>query len=516
MFWAKADATEKYEAIRKTTIHYHIEQAIKHTPTEFDLANVLYVMFKDKFVCAGIKKNTWFQFIEHRWLEVDSANELRLAISKELSTIFQEKYQELVTTVLGNDAGNEEEKELTKHVAEILTLLKKTVWKDHIMKEAKELFYDKDFFYNLDENPYLMCFANGVVDLKTCEFRRGFPDDYLSKCTGVNYIKDADLPIEVVKQINEFMAQLFPDADLRQYMWQHLASCLFGENINQTFNIYQGSGRNGKSILTELFAKGLGDYAGIVPVTLITQKRTTLGAACSEVAQLKGLRYALMQEPSKGEHMNEGIMKELTGGDQINARALYQDAITFRPQFTIVMTTNNDFEDISNDDATWRRIRKIDFVAKFLDNPNTAANPNNNKIIPFHLCPHQFPIDRKLKEKFPVWAPVFMTMLVKIAFKTNGSVTDCAMVLKSSEALRKRQDYFMQFCENKLEEKPGEYVKVTKATAAFKTWFLALHDKKSLPKGKDLTDYMDVKYGPHQPSKGWRNLAIVVEDAEED
>jgi len=43
-------------------------------------------------------------------------------------------------------------------------------------------------------------------------------------------------------------------------MWQHLASCLIGTNDNQTFNIYTGSGRNGKSKLVDLMSKAMGDY----------------------------------------------------------------------------------------------------------------------------------------------------------------------------------------------------------------------------------------------------------------
>ena len=35
-----------------------------------------------------------------------------------------------------------------------------------------------------------------------------------------------------------------------------------------------------------------------------------------------------MQEPSKGDRINEGIMKEITGGDPIQGRALFKDSQT--------------------------------------------------------------------------------------------------------------------------------------------------------------------------------------------
>ena len=67
-------------------------------------------------------------------------------------------------------------------------------------------------------------------------------------------------------------------------MWEHLASVLLGKNDNQTFNIYTGKGRNGKSKLVEFMSLILGDYKATVPITLITQKRGTIGGTSSEIA----------------------------------------------------------------------------------------------------------------------------------------------------------------------------------------------------------------------------------------
>ena len=59
-------------------------------------------------------------------------------------------------------------------------------------------------------------------------------------------------------------------------------------------------------------------------------------------------------EPSKGDKINEGIMKEITGGDPIQGRALFKDTNIFVPQFKLVVCTNTLFEISSNDDGTWR------------------------------------------------------------------------------------------------------------------------------------------------------------------
>ena len=147
-----------------------------------------------------------------------------------------------------------------------------------------------------------------------------------------------------INEIREFFEQLFPNNSLRTYMWEHLASTLLGTIENQTFNIYNGSGANGKSKLVELMSLVLGEYKSAVPITLVTQKRNNIGGTSSEVYNLIGTRYAVMQEPSKGDKINEGVMKELTGGDPIQCRALFKDSVEFIPQFKLVVCTNTLFD----------------------------------------------------------------------------------------------------------------------------------------------------------------------------
>ena len=306
------------------------------------------------------------------------------------------------------------------------------------MREAMELFYDKDFIKCMDTNKYLMCFNNGVVDFKNKMFRDGYPQDYITKTTGIRYEpyqpddpKHATLAVE----IKSFMEKLFPIASLNHYMWDHLASCLIGININQTFNIYRGSGSNGKSILADLMSLAFGEYKGTVPITLVTEKRGNIGGTSSEIVQLKGIRYAVMQEPSKNTKINEGIMKELTGGDPLQGRALYSESETFEPQFKLVVCTNHLFDIQSNDDGTWRRIRICDFLAKFVDENEKHTDDT----------PYVFPKDKDLKDKLPKYAPIFMSMLVKRVFETDGHVKDCDVVTAASNRYRQGQDVIAGF-----------------------------------------------------------------------
>jgi hypothetical protein len=88
-----------------------------------------------------------------------------------------------------------------------------------------------------------------------------------------------------------------------------------------------------------------------VPIALITQKRGSIGSTSSEVAQLRGVRYADMLEPSHNETINEGIMKSLTGQDPIQARELFMPSITFKPAFSLVVCANSYLNVRSNDNS---------------------------------------------------------------------------------------------------------------------------------------------------------------------
>lgn len=282
-------------------------------------------------------------------------------------------------------------------------------------------------------------------------------------------------------------------------MWEHAASALTGNNLNQTFNIYTGAGSNGKSMFVKLMEKALGDLKGTVPISLITQKRQGIGASSSEVACLKGLRYACMNEPSKGDKINEGILKEITGGDPIQARQLYSESIIFTPQFKLVCCTNHLFEIKAQDDGTWRRIRQVPFESKFVSNPSN--NPDD----------FQFKKDKTLEGKFTKWAPIFMGMLVEIARKNKGHVSDCEKVMEASNSYRKRSDYlakYMDECIN-ITNDPNDRLSKKELKNSFKEWYESSFDDKTPPL-QDLYDKLDNMCGKYKLQR-WVGVKIIYD-----
>ena len=533
VYWARNDAlATNFKKIYDKSIDYFVEQTYPKQ-TDFDLAMVLYQMYKDKFVCVNTKSNIWYTFKNHKWVPADPCD-LAILISKEMTIVYANKIKISLDEITTFNEKEDPERwnylrSRSATFSNVGLQLRNNSHKNSIMQEAKAIFKDQEdnFLEKLDSNPMLLGFDNGVFDFNEGVFRPGKPEDYLSLTTKMNYIPFGENNKKIIikpynnethekahnmedsmAQVDAFMKQLFPKESLRKYMWEHLASTLLGTTKNQTFNIYTGAGSNGKSMLVDLMSKCLGDLKGTVPITLITQKRTNIGSATPELAKLKGKRLAVMQEPQKKEKINEGMLKELTGGDMIQGRALYQDSVEFLPQFKLVVCTNSLFVITATDNGTWRRIRVCEFMSLFTDTPRDDDMEQ----------PYQFKKDKELDTYFDIWKYPFMAKLIQIAQESKGAVSDCDVVMATSNKYREGQDYFLAFSSEKIEkcdESDRAKIKKGEVLEVFKQWYSENYGGKP-PQGKELYEFMDKQYGKAPKSKGWANVRIIYDNDDEE
>lgn len=515
--WAKLDAPNEYNRIRKNTTDHYVNETLKIIPgvkqstcNDFDLALVLYNLLKDKYVCVSINKNIWYEYIGHRWKLIDSGTTLRTAISTTLKQLYVDKATEFMPELYSREGEAEEDNDKkckslrTLNIAAELGVTKK---KNSIITESKDLFYDGDFVLKLDVNPYLLGFNNGVYDFSENVFRNGKPEDNISFCTEIDYIDTNTIDkykgksiTKIKKEINKFMDSLFPIPELCTYMWEHLASSLIGTCLNQTFNMYLGVGNNGKSILVLLMEKILGEYKTDVPLNLITDKRGKIGGVTPEIVGLKGKRYAVLQEPSKYDILNEGVMKQLTSGkDQVQGRSPFAiEPVKFIPQFNLVITCNCLMKVNSTDRGTWRRIRTVPFLSLFTDKP---VDNDESK-------PYQFLIDRTIDDKFDEWKEVFASMLVEICARTKGRVTDCDTVLERSKEYEKSQDFFSEYIEERIvkSEDNSKYLRKSDINLDFKAWYESAYDGQK-PNYKELHEQITTRFGAQKNSR-WSKITF--------
>ena len=456
-YWGKKDNPDEFKKILRKDIQYYIEQS--ENSTNYDVAKVLHIMFEHNYVCASIKNKIWYEFKNHRWNKTETGHSLRTKISNELVFEYCQYISEINHLLTTEDLTDDEKDiliEKQKKFTNIVLRVKCTSFKNDIMKECVDLFYDAKFEEKLDENPYLLGFENGVYDLNLHEFRDGRPDDYIHMSTNINYIPLSEND-EHIDHINLFLKQIQPDVEIREYLLLHLSSILEGINAREKFIIWTGTGGNGKSKLIETLLVSLGDYCVKFPITLLTGKRAKSNAATPEVMASKGKRFAYLEEPNEGEKINCGLMKEYTGGDKIKGRGLYKDFVEFKPQFKMVLLCNDLPEVPGHDQGVWRRMEVTEFKSKFVDNPKE---------------PFEFKKDCRLSEKIRKWGENFMALLIEyhIKYKKYG-IKIPEEVVKFTKEYQNTSDIHMGFfneivCTKNLKDK----ISYADMFAEYKLW----------------------------------------------
>lgn len=424
------------------------------------LAKYISKKYGNIFACSDIKNNVWYEFSNHRWHECDAGYKIR--------EIIYNDFRNDIEIILDKMRPNLKDEKAIKKPYEILYIvyekLSNTGDLNNIMTELKTFLYKPNFENKLDSTSSLLCCSNGVFDFSKGIFRDGEPDDMCSLSTNIPYLEKHEIDDVDVRKLQNFMKQIFQYDDQRHYMECHLASSLLGRpNINQTFNNYLGSGANGKSTLVELMSLCIGEYFGMVPASLMTEARVKIGNASPEIADLKGKRYAVINEPSKGDKINEGMMKELTGDKFLRGRQLYHKPVTFEIMFNLVVCTNNLMLVDSDENGTWRRIRVIDFMSVFTDTPD-----KNDE--------HQFKRQSNLDLKS--LAIPMLSFLIDIAMKTGGKVSECAMVTKSSNSYKDDQDKIGKFIKECIIKSDGESISKVALSAASNDWFIMNYNLK--------------------------------------
>ena len=512
-WWARQDNPQKYEEIRNNNVIALIDRCCGSNGAHYDVACVVHALYKDKY--RYTVKDTWYMYMEdkHRWVRTREGLKLRMNMSIEIWRRFAER-----SNYWSNESGRTQDQNdqerfngKSKTLLEICTRLKTAGYKDSVMKECKALFTDENFEEILDSHSHLVGFENGVYDLRMHEFREGLPDDFISFTTGRHYMS-YDPDSAEAQEVEGYLAQVFTNANVRNYM-KNMFSCIIDGSIRQEkFYIFTGQGSNSKSLLLNMVQRAVGDYYCILPIALLTQKRTASNAAQSELERTKGRRCAVMQEPGDGEKMNIGLMKELSGGDRILTRGLFKEPIEFKPQFKMIMTCNELPEVPSDDGGTWRRIRVIEFTSRFVDKPDPSKQ-------------REFPIDPDITDKLDRWADTFISMIIDHHKRLDPrNIEEPLEVRIATEGYKKNNDIIGQFIVDRVvhDDTTTEKIQLTKFFTEFKGW--AYHN---VPKGKKLPDrtqmraYLEKTFGVYPSGgKGWKGLRIKssenTEAAEED
>jgi P4 family phage/plasmid primase-like protien len=496
--WAKQDNPTEYNRIVDGELRALIRES--YNGSEYDIARVIQRKYNHSFAYDSANK-LWFHFYDHRWHLTHDG----LALKKRLPTEISAEYRKASSyyTNLANTIEDMAQKnvldDLVSKLHGIVHKLKTAAFQAKVMTECAMLFNVDKFDEKLDSNRHLIGFNNGVYDLDAMEFRDGRPEDFVSISTNINYVSLADQPEYMVEDVKSFFQQVVMNDGVREYVLRLLASFLHGDIREERFHVWTGSGSNGKSRLIELYQKAFGEYCCTLPISLLTQKRGASSSATPELSRARSKRFACLQEPGENERLNIGLMKEMTGGDKLYARGLYQQGGEFKPQFKMILTCNHLPMVPSDDGGTWRRIRVVRFESKFCENPDPTKG-------------NEFPIDTSLSNKFDDWAEVLMGILIDYYKKTvTVKYREPDEVLECTREYQRRNDIIADFLDSSVVKDDNGFLQLSEGFNDFKCWLKEEGCMDRSMRKADFQLYIEKLYGKASmvnKLKGWKGYRL--------
>jgi P4 family phage/plasmid primase-like protien len=472
-YYARQDSPKEYEQMINEKTNNLVIEAVNGCHN--DVAKILLNEYGNEFKCVSIAGKEWYQFKDHIWKSIDRGTALRERISSNDGIIVKQlnakkhEFQSLLSDTEDSDEHKEIEKRIKK-INDLIKQCKSTPFKNHVMVECQEVFYDPDFHRLLNKDPYLIAFKNGVYDFSNDVFRDGNPEDYLSVALPIEYIDYGSVDHPKIMIVDDFFQKVFPDPDIREYFLNQACRVFVGGNHNKVMLFWTGTGNNGKTVTQTLFEKMIGKLAIKFSTTLITGKKTQTGNANPELARAgDGVRWAVMEEPNPDEMINTGTLKALTGNDSFWARDLFQrgkETSEIQPLFKLHMICNNLPAIRDGDKATWNRIRVIPFESTFLPEHECPSDIDDQ------IVQKKFPMDKNFADKIPELTQPLAWYLIQRWKATNKlDHVEPEKVKVATDVYRQDNDIYKQFENQCVFEKPGSKLSPAVLYAHFKEWF---------------------------------------------
>ena len=347
---------------------------------------------------------------------------------------------------------------------------------------------------DLDANDYLFNMQNCTFNLRTLEQQSHLKSDNISKLAPFDYSKNATCP-----QFIKYLDRIFRNRGERKqetisFLQRAVGYTLTGGTHEQCVFLLYGSGANGKSVFLDVLNAMMGEYGTVTQSKSFT---TNHGEINNDIAALAGKRMVCASENSSDTKLDESLIKQLTGGEDICARFLHQEFFTYKPKFKIWWGFNHPpaITDMTN--SIWRRI----------------------KIIPFEEVLPESEWDKKLAQKLieTELPGIFNWAIEGLKEYYNGGLNPPTIVSKATSDYKEEQDilhdFIFDYCEIPKDDEGFGKPKTTKASdlyAAYKTWNSYNGDEKPMSSTKFGRLLRDKGFGKERERDGIYYLGIRI------
>lgn len=292
---------------------------------------------------------------------------------------------------------------------------------------------------------------HGKIRRAEVEFRPHDRADLITKRMAVAYDPDATAPT-----FQTFLNLIQPAPEVQGYLQRVFGLSMLAV-IEQVIFFLHGDGANGKSVLVDLIHHMLSDYAAKAKIESLTgTNRRSGGDATPDLVPLIGARMATTSEPAEGVSWQEGLIKEMTGGEPMLIRALQEGFVEILPYFKPIVSGNHKPVFKGTDDGIWRRVKIVEFPVQI---PEADRRPKQE-------------VDAEL---FAEASGVLNWMVTGALAYLEGGLMEPAAVKNATSALREESDPYGAFLDESCEVtgEDGHRIGAAELVDAFNYWLTA-------------------------------------------
>ena len=207
-----------------------------------------------------------------------------------------------------------------------------------------------------DADADLLTVLNGTLHLPTGDLIPFDPSHCITRMASAAYRKGHTHPLW------DKALQAVPPT-MHEWMQDRHGQALTGyPSPHHQLVIAYGTGSNGKSTIVNTVRKTLGTYGVLVSDRVLM---AAPDAHPTELMDLRGARYAVLEETPEARHLNVQRLKTTLGTEYIRARKIRQDTVEFAATHSLFINTNYRPVVTETDHGTWRRLSLMPFPFTF-------------------------------------------------------------------------------------------------------------------------------------------------------
>ena len=467
---------------------YHNFQELEFI-TDNDIAKTFMKLYGENY----LHYDKQYYFFNGLYWQKDGEYKIETQLAEDLSIFYLDEYKRR----LKNNNNNHQDKRLLSIINKLGNKKNQKYIVDSIIKYIHKT--DVEF----EQNKNLLVFKNVIFDVQNIKFiKKGNPEDYMILNTNIDYVQPSE---QTIKELDDIINTIFTNKETKKLYLQILYSGLISEGI-ENFFIANGRGRNGKGLINELYAYLMGEYFYNAPNSILLNELK--GGNNQQLANMNYKRVCVYREPdTKGYNkLNISTIKEITGGDQINAVAKYstKDKVHLRATHILECNDKPNISGNSLDDGAIDRICDIPFTSYFTKDDKEVNNINVFKCNPFFKT-------KEFKKKYCI---ALLHIICRNKYEGNLIIPDFIKE-RSLNYLMECDDILTTFLETfELTDNKKDFIKINDLFCNYKQSdaFINLSkaDKQQMNRTKFINKIKEHKYFKKYYKARYNNVREVI------